>query len=103
MQEQHGDFVIMESTAEDGQFSVMNDSTGQIRRFATVAACRQFIGVEETPGPKWEAVPLGADGKPLADVATVTGNDEDAAREAAHSWFHFIGVFGIKDIQVTRK
>ncbi len=103
MLEQHGTFVIMASTAEghEGEYSVMNDVTGHIRRFKTVQQCRQFIGVEPKTGPLWEATPLDDHGKPMHDAAVVSAKDEAAAKEVGRSWFHFIGVFRIKDIQVT--
>jgi hypothetical protein len=105
MSEQHGDFVISEATSEEhqGQFDVMNMATGHVRWFDTVEKCRQFIGAEDAPGLKWEAVPLDEDGKPLADAATVTADDEESAKEAGRSWFHFTGVYRIKDVKVTRK
>lgn len=103
--EQHGDFVISESTAPEhpGEYDVMNLATGHVRWFATVAECRQFIGLEESPGPKWEATPLDEDGKPMAEPAIVTAEDEDSAKEAGRSWFHFIGVFRIKDVRVKQQ
>lgn len=103
MHETHGTFAIFPSTSKDheGQYSVMNDETGQVRHFPTVQQCRQYIGVEESPGPKWHAVPLDDSGKPLADAATVAAGDEQAAKEAARSWFHFIGVYRIKEIRIT--
>ena len=105
MQETHGDFVISEATSEEhkGMYDVMNMSTGHVRWFDTVELCRQFIGVAESPGPRWDAVPLDENGRPLADAATVSADDEESAKEAARSWFHFVGVFRIKDITVTRK
>jgi len=105
MTEQHGNIVISESTSEEhkGQYDVMNLDTGHVRWFDTIEQCRQFIGVEEAPGPKWEAVPVDDSGQPMADAATVTADGEAAAKEAARSWFHFIGVFRIKDIRVSPK
>jgi len=102
MLERHGDFSIMASQADgfEGQYAVMNVVNGQVRRFATIEACRQYIGVERSPGPHWDAVPLGADGKPMHEAAVVTAADEAVAKEAGRDWFHFIGVFHIKDIQV---
>ena len=103
MLERHGTFIIAEATAPEykGQYNVMNEMTGHVRWFPTVQQCRQFIGVEPPTGPLWEAIPLDEDGKPMHDAAVVSAADEASAKEAGRSWFHFIGVFRIKDVRVS--
>ena len=103
MLEQHGNFTHRQATAKDHEdmYKVMNDVTGHVRWFPTIQQCRQFIGVEPPTGPLWEATPLDENGKPMHAAAVVSAKDEAAAKEAGRSWFHFIGVFRIKDIQVT--
>ena len=103
MLEQHGTYTIARETSKghEDQYNVMNDVTGHVRWFPTIQECRQFIGVEPKTGPLWEVTPLDDHGKPMHDAAVVSATDEASAKEAGRSWFHFIGVFRIKDIQVT--
>ena len=105
MTEIHGKYHIMESTADghEGEFAVMNTENGQVRRFPTVEQCRQFLGLEEAPGPKWIATSMDEDGNAIHEPVTVTADDEQAASAAGKSWFQFIGVFRTKGVHVVPK
>jgi hypothetical protein len=102
MFETHGKFTIGDSKAEDHDepYAVMNTENGQVRWFDTLEQCRQFIGVEEAPGPKWSATPLDPDGNAIQAPAIVTAPDEAAAKEAGRSWFLFTGLFRVKEVHV---
>ena len=103
MQEVHGNFTIMDGEAEghDEPYAVMNDENGQVRWFNTVEQCRQFIGVEEAPGPKWSATPLDQDGNSIYAPTIVAAPDEASAKEAGRSWFIFIGLFRTRMVHVV--
>ena len=103
MVERHGDFSIMASQAEgfEGQYTVVNVVNGQMRHFDTIEACREYIGVAKSRDPQWDAVPLDAAGKPLHEPAVIAAANETAAKVVGRDWFHFIGVFHIKDVHVT--
>jgi len=55
MLERHGTFTIARETAKGHEdlYNVMNDVTGHVRWFPTLQQCRQYIGVERSPGPHW--------------------------------------------------
>lgn len=102
MLERHGDFSIMASQTPEGegQYAVTNVVTGQMRHFETLEACREYLGVARGRGPHWDVVPLDESGKPLHEPAVIAAADEAAAKVGGRDWFHFIGVFHIKDLRV---
>jgi len=102
MLERHGDFSIMArgASGSPGQYAVTHVVTGQMRHFETLEACREYLGVARGHGPHWDVVPLDAAGKPLHEPAVIAAADEAAAKAGGRDWFHFIGVFHIKDLQV---
>jgi hypothetical protein len=100
MLERHGNITIAAGKVP-GQYAVTHAVTGQVRHFESVEECRKFIGVEKAPGPRWDVVPLDEHGQPMAAATVLSAPDEAAAKRAARDWFHFTGVFRIKDMQVT--